>query len=695
MANHEKHIDDLLKDGLGDYSEMPPFGAWEDMETRLANADGAERIDNVLYGALGDYTEAPPAFAWEDMETRLDNADGAVHIDNVLQSALGDYTETPPASAWVDMETMLDEKPSRRRPFAWFWYAAAVTGVLMVAYMFFGKDESHTARRGASTSEIIAPIPAPQTNNTVTNETVPPKAEEVATNNVVIPNAVQKEVKKEVKKETVAPAPQHKQVQQTPAQVAKNDIPEQKGNETPAQKIEDTQKDQPQVAQQVPVTTVTPETVAQQKDTVPQGDDIASAINKRGPGTVMNVIKSKYADSMEKVEQELAKLEQQKIANDTTGVTPPVIAATPDTNIELAKETAPASPDTITALAVDAINQTEQNMIVKQDAIPGSIVKIPSGTVVFEEPEDFRRVNTKTADPEIGSLAGFIGPRESALSYTDAWSGIEAGAPFKVRQPVSLDAFMKFGMETGVKANKFVFAPSLALNLSDRFSLVFQPTIKSGKVNFSGISNPRSYYAIESSYMDSLKSFTTGHNSAGFIFDSVRSTYFYQETYDSLVISHNLRSTTLMEAELPLMLSYKVSKEFSVYGGPLVTYSNMLQIDEKKDVYRQAIRRDTISYAVSVASEAPSGTPIREVFTYGGKNISEYVPAPYANATVNKLRLGYMLGISYSHKRFSADLSVQQNLSRLNYIPNAAVKNIYMQPYTRFMIGYQLNNRKK
>ena len=32
MANHEKHIDDLLRDALGDHTEMPPSDAWAGME---------------------------------------------------------------------------------------------------------------------------------------------------------------------------------------------------------------------------------------------------------------------------------------------------------------------------------------------------------------------------------------------------------------------------------------------------------------------------------------------------------------------------------------------------------------------------------------------------------------------------------------------------------------------------------------
>ncbi len=688
MANHEKHIDDLLRDALGDHTEMPPSGAWAGMEDMLANADGAERIDNVLHGALADYTEVPPASAWADMETRLTNADGAEHIDDMLHGALGDYTEVPPAAAWIGMEKMLDEKPSRRRPFAWFWYAAALTGVLLVAYMFLDKNENSTSYRNKATSGAVVTTPAPQIDNATNNETVTPKVQEKIPENVVAP----KTVHKEAKKETPVTAPQHKQAQeQKAAPVVKN--------ETPAQKVQDTPKEEPQVAQQVPATPVSTETVSKQQDSVQQKDDIAAAMNKRGSGTVMNVIKSRYADSMKQVEKELAKQQEEKAAIDTTVATAPVIAATSDTIIDVAKEETTIQPDTISVIAKEAIDKTEENMVVKQDAIPGSEIKVPVEKIEFEEPETVVNVNTATADPEKGSLAGFIGPSPNAESYTNAWSGIGAGAPYKIRLPLQLDVFMKLGMETGTsqyKANKYVFAPSIQARLSDRFSLIFQPAFKMGNVNFSGIGREEKFYHIESSYMDTIITPpVVSWNAQGIPSERKTANYYYQETYDSIGVSHALNSSRVMEAEAPLMLSYKLTKDLAVYGGPVVGFSNMLQIDEKINRYKTETRRDTISYLVEGPKAVPGSTPIREVFTYEGKKFSEYQPAPYANSSVNKIRFGYMLGMSYNYKRFSADLSVQQNLSRLNYIPNAAVKNIYLQPYTRFMIGYQLNNRKK
>jgi hypothetical protein len=682
MANHEKHIDDLLRDGLGDYTEQPPAGAWADMEAKLD--DGHSAIDLFFREALGGYTEQPPAGAWLNMENKLDN--GNAGFDVFFKEALSNYTEAPPVGAWADMEARLDKKPRRRRGIIWFWSAAALSGLLAVGYYFMGdNNEHHSAKRQAEV-KTEAPGTPP-----VVNVPVPQSKEEVK---IETPVATPQN-----KPEPVAQAP----IQNTP--VTQKVISQPQAPVAVEKKESPVQKAEPQV-QQAPVPK---QDVVAQNDSAKsiekiEVDDIAAAIRRRANNTVMIVKKSRYADSVaeaEKIAQQKAEEEKAK-QPETPVVTPPppVIVAKVDTT-DVPQQAVVVAPDTISALAKEAITETLKNMEVKQDAIPSAQLKEPAEAAIFEMSTlAAKAAETVTADSEKGSLQAFISPEAVAGAYNNMQVKGVLYPEVKARTPMKLDWFVKTGLETGIDkktANKFVLATAVQLGITDKLSLMLQPAIKSGKVNYSQVSKGTLYHDIKSSYTDSLKTFSITHNAQGIIFDSVKQTYYYQQTHDSLMVSHNLSTRSILEAELPVMLNYKLGKNFSVYGGPVLTYSTMLSIDEKIQHLGTTTRRDTITYAVQrigASVDLPPMKPIDEVMQYNTPNISQYNNAQYLSSNVNKLRMGYMLGASYNYKRLSADITVQQNLSRMNYIANPGVRNIYLQPYMRLMLGFKLNGNK-
>jgi hypothetical protein len=684
MANHEKHIDDLLRDALGEYTEQPPTGAWTDMEAKLD--DGKTVIDLFFAEALSDYTETPPANAWAGMEAKLG---GKTEFDHAFMEALGDYTEAPPANAWADMEARLDRKPQRRRGIIWFWSAAALSGLLAVGYFFMGNNENHSAHRQA---EVKTEAAIPETNTPAAPSTVEVKTETPVT----IPPQTAK----------AQEAPKHTPVVEKTTPKQEVPVVAEK-QEAPAQN--NIQKEEPQ-AQQMP---------AENKDVATQNDsahakvnvdDIAAAIRRRANSTVMIVKKSRYADSMAQVEL-IAKQKEEEAAKaqpEPAIVQAPVIAATVDTIKEVAKEEAIAKPDTISAIAMEAINQTEKNMEVKQDAIPAAQITEPVEKAVFEMGGVAAKVaETSTNDPEKGSLAAFIGPVEDTEVYAGTSSSATSGditEPIvKTRTPLKMDWFLKTGYETGLNkqtVNKFVFAPSIQIGITDKIGIILQPTIKSGKVNYSQVGNSKSYHDITFEDHDSVTNQTHVTSAQGITTTTVTFGYYYLQTYDSLVVSHRLASRSVIEAELPVLLSYDLGKNFSIYGGPVVSYSNILQINKDVQSYGSFTKMDSVKFEGQKLGgniKQPTAPAIADVLQYNTPEIAEYnnsayqTFAPNTSSAQNKIRMGYMLGATYNYKRLSADITVQQNLSRMNYIANQGVKSIYMQPYMRFMLGFKLN----
>ena len=266
------------------------------------------------------------------------------------------------------------------------------------------------------------------------------------------------------------------------------------------------------------------------------------------------------------------------------------------------------------------------------------------------------------------------------------------------RHKLSLEGSIKAGYEKGFgdySMNKFVLAPMLQLNLSRNLSLVMQPTIKAGRVNNLSIGNNQSFHDITGTIVDSVKKSTTSNNAQGIIYTSEYAQYYFRQVHDSITVNHTIDTKTLYEIELPLLLKYQF-KKIGVYAGPAFTYGKVALINKNVNTYKDITLVDTITYNVSPAYNPITAPKISEVFTYNTENIAKYDNSPYNNPTVNKLRLGMVVGASIDlNNKLTVDLLMQQNLSRMNYIPNSQVKSIYLQPYFRFMLGYKVFGKNK
>jgi hypothetical protein len=669
-------------------------------------ADNRQHIDDLLRNGLGDYTQPPPAGAWADMESKLDDSSP---VDHLFSEALSGYTEAPPAGAWADMEARLDDKRKRRRGFAWYWLAAGLVGLLIGGYCLLGDKNKNIAVKdnervtdiiSAPQPETIAPVventPAVEAPAPTASQTEPAPVEKAAVKNTLV------QVPQRTAEPQLAQAPKQEQHTNTTQQpVAKNiqePAPLQKTDLTNNIPDAPAQKQNDRIAVQDLPTAVPANTTAD-----PVTDDIAAAMRNRKTPTVMNITQSRYADSMAEIAAK-ERVKQDTIAAVAKDTTPVVVSApvkvepvVPEANI------APSVPDTMSATVADLLNGTEKVLRSTADAIlPASQqIQTPPDAVAFTGQEPVVAQTDNGTDK--GSLAAFIGPMEDTATYiTDVTVNTYTPDTTVAKTPLQADIVFKTGYERGFDAttiSKFVLAPTINVKLSKKLGLIFQPAVKLGGVNNRQMNDARSYHSIVSSYVDSVNEFNTIPNAqTGVYVGYVREKYLYKQTHDSVVVSHKYDRRALVELDLPVMLSYKLLKNMSIYGGPVLSYSNIAMVNTQVNTYAGATLLDSAysQYRKPTTKPTEKAPLIEDIFTYNTDNITTYNSAAYANTTANKFRMGYTLGASYFvNNNISVDISMQQNLSRLGYIPNAGVRNLYKQPYVRFMVGYKLYGNKK
>ena len=249
---------------------------------------------------------------------------------------------------------------------------------------------------------------------------------------------------------------------------------------------------------------------------------------------------------------------------------------------------------------------------------------------------------------------------------------------------------VKGGVETGFNAkaaNKFVVSPYLQYNISDRFSILTQPSAKLSHVNQSGVGDSRSYND------NSRGKFTETDSGAVYfvvpvgassvvIRDTLRK---YNYAYDSIVKSYSTGGT-YMEVELPLLLQYKISKRLSVYGGANMLFSKYTSIKENTNDYTANFKTITISPAGNGAQ-----TPSAANLHLPGTPISQYSGPLYPAQKGDLFRMGYMLGFSYEYKkRWLFDALVQQAMVKPNYEAGVNTNAPLAMPYFRLTLGYKL-----
>ena len=229
-----------------------------------------------------------------------------------------------------------------------------------------------------------------------------------------------------------------------------------------------------------------------------------------------------------------------------------------------------------------------------------------------------------------------------------------------------VEAGVKIGYEGSLNsggARKFVGAFYVQYNLSRKFALMLQPAIKSTHLNYQSIGS-QNYYKEhnDSAYTVTPTTPVQGVNVETGQPDTTAwiKTYTFSQTHDSIVKSYEYGGTNI-EVELPVLLKYNVSSKLSVYGGVNIIYNKTYGASENTYTNAGILRKtDTLSWW-PFGGAVPPAPSASSVLKYSGASISSYTGPLYAAQTSSVIRLGYMFGMSYEfRKRWLFDLLVQQ-----------------------------------
>ncbi len=254
------------------------------------------------------------------------------------------------------------------------------------------------------------------------------------------------------------------------------------------------------------------------------------------------------------------------------------------------------------------------------------------------------------------------------------------------------EAGVKAGYETGFNndaARKGVISPYLQYNISSRWAVMLQPSVKSAALNSRRIGAPQTYHKINDSkvtLVDSLPVYL-GEDLGNVAF--WKRNYAYSESYDSIIKKSSIGGT-YAEFELPVLLKYYINKKTAVYGGVNIIYSKLISVKENTQTYAHIPRTTTKSIAgPTVNTSAPPS--IDSVFTYTSSPISNYTGPQYSATNSSEVRLGYMLGLTYEYnKRWLVDALIQQSPANANVQAGYNVNTALAAPYMRVTLGYKL-----
>ncbi len=225
--------------------------------------------------------------------------------------------------------------------------------------------------------------------------------------------------------------------------------------------------------------------------------------------------------------------------------------------------------------------------------------------------------------------------------------------------------------------NKVLFAPYLQYGLGNRFSLTLQPTIKYG--TFVGTLSPKekSYYNTTGTTVDSQTITKNGHP-----FWQIT----YTHSYDSIIVQYKPAGNTI-EIALPLILQYHLKKGIFFDAGLDFALGKLITIEEQKQTVPMT---QTAVFQIEKAGTHPPPDTSKS-FHHSVPPYAAYVPP--GPTDLSPLRVGYLLGIGYEHKKWLLEGYLQQSVLGLSGITQPDVKKAYQIPYLHFMLGYRLSKK--
>lgn len=284
-------------------------------------------------------------------------------------------------------------------------------------------------------------------------------------------------------------------------------------------------------------------------------------------------------------------------------------------------------------------------------------------------------------------------PKDGVGGEGKGGTGEEGKEKKKKENGLKLDAGIKMGYERGfanVTTSNFTGNVFAQWNISKKVALTLQPGIRYTSINNVSVFRDQAFHDVKVAAIDSAHVYTSDTTGT-----KVQRNYIYSNTYDSINMSYALDPRTYLEVELPLLLQYKVADNFSVLGGFQLSFGKIVQVKSSNQNIFRFSRMDTLSYAAVDTFVGPSNPAPQDHFTYSTPSYNTFNNNAHKNPITNPARFGIMLGFSYEfRKRLLIDVMMRKNLSNLNFIPNEEVRKIYRQPYFRISVGYRLFGAK-
>jgi hypothetical protein len=215
-----------------------------------------------------------------------------------------------------------------------------------------------------------------------------------------------------------------------------------------------------------------------------------------------------------------------------------------------------------------------------------------------------------------------------------------------------------------------------------------QPAIKSATIADRNLGS-NSYYKVNQDGKATMVSDTAYTIvDGGTAYYQHNTKYNYSQTHDSIVKSYTYGGS-YTELELPLLLKYKLSHDFSVYGGVNILYSRVTAITEHTYT-NQGILKSVESTNTAIGTSPAPASPVSDKITYSGNPYSEY-NGPLTTATQGGVRAGYMLGFSYSYtERWLLDALVEQSPMKQDIKGTYNLNTPLSLPYFRLSVGYKI-----
>lgn len=740
MSKSSKHIDQLYQEQLGNYTEMPPASVWESLELRLDEEDDK----GGGFGDSGDGNGRPrfPLRWWWALLGLLLLVGTAVGIAQLVGSSTQEQTSVTVAptsnptatgntgTAAIDNNTgntpNASQDPAPTSPATSTsadnndattssspttlaatssTQQAPITGQTpsvvqqtkseQIETVGTAKTPKSSPANAATTTAIenttAAPVKAPATTaTTIDNDNAPVSEQEPQQTTAEETTTQEQETTEEVatiteEVEEKATAEKNKETTQEAAVVKEQE-------EAPAETTKTTATKQ----------TTTQETVEEQQEETTQEQETATVAT---------------AEKQETHEPEVAieeKVEQEKEESTTTTATE---ATTTVTKEEIAsQETAAEVEETpeITTEEVEAVEETTQaankNATTTTTETPASTSSNEEDNPLAVAPEEEMEETTESNN-ELAYLSKNKKQRkkerkrkanktqeeeteEDNLGINE-FNTLTPTPPKPRKWEIGVKAGYEYGFNNSAKADKFVFSPYLQYMVVPHVSLLFQPTYLLGNAKLTSIQPSESYHNVVSTGLDSSNVIFKGGDSTNIIPDTLVSTYVYNKVYDSTHISYQLQQKQLWNIELPLLLQYELSPNFTVFGGVSLNFSKVLTIQQNRVDFTGLTLSDTVITrqvypAASPPPPAPQPQNPASYFASNGKPINQL--QPYNAQTRNSFsRIGFILGMRYTFaERYMIDLLYQQSAVDKTVITDPELQKVYSQPYMRITLGYKI-----